>query len=425
VVGIHKDRDLALLKIDAPGWIFEGVSMEASATVRPGMPCYAIGTPTGSRLGTTTTHSITKGIISAVDVKLPGGPFIQTTTPVNPGNSGGPLCGADGKVLGVVTARLEGADSIAFAIPWEGIRRADFKDPEPVAGPSFQELELRAREAARLAAAETGERRAARLREELDARRAQLAFAEPPPGLLDRLTELWIEVGDTAAAARMVDLADALDPGRALTGFWRGQVMWAEGRRAAALDVWLETVGRHDPPKETSRAGVARCLAGCGVVLRGQGRLPASLEAFRWAAAVDPGVRGINGWPADFDKLVVEVAGDEPLAAEGGRFSLDRLRRLMRRTPSTERADRFSGAPDVDESAGDPPPDVQRPRKIPTGLPAGATKILLQSPPIGVSLDPDGRHLEVLPAHARNSRVLILFEIDGETHYRTLRIPAP
>jgi hypothetical protein len=418
-----------LLKIDAPEWTFDGVSMEAPATVRPGMPCYAIGTPTGTRLGTSTTHSITKGIISAVDVKLPGGPFIQTTTPVNPGNSGGPLCDAEGKVLGVVTARLEGADSIAFAIPWDRIRRTDFKAPEPVVGPTFGELEQRALEAARLAAAETGRKRTARLREELDARRAQLAFAKPPPDLLYRLIELWIELGDTAAAVRMVDLADAADPDRVLTGFWRGHVLWAEGRRAAALEVWLETIGRHDPPDETSRAGVARCLVGCGVVLREEGRLPASWEALRWAAAVDPAVCGINGWPADFDKLageaVDEIAGDEPLVAEDGRFSLDRLRRLMRRTPSTERDDRFSGAQDGHAPAADPPSEVHQPRKIPTGLPAGATNILLQNPPIGVSLDPDGQHLQVLPAHEQNRRVLILFEIDGETRYHTLRIPAP
>jgi len=430
VAGVHVDRDLILLKIDAPGWTFDAVSMGSPAAVRAGMDCHAIGTPTGSRQGTATTHSITSGIVSAVGVDLPGGPFIQTTTPVNPGNSGGPLCDADGNVIGVVTARLEGADSIAFAIPWAGISRADFKEPEPVAGPAFDELELRAQEAARLADGESGRNRLAYLRDELQARRAQLAFANPPPVLIDRLIELWIESGETASAARMVDFAHALDPERALTGFGRGHVAWAEGRRAEALDHWLETIGRHDPADVASRGGVGKCLVGCGVVLRTEGRLSAAWYAFHSAAAMDPAVRGMNGWPADFDELAAEVAADlatePPLAGEDSTFSMERLRRLMGRTPATDREDRFAGP-----LTGNGPPAANPPagtaREIATGLPTGAANIRLQNPPPGVALGPDGSHLRVdpLPHQEPPGRVLILFEIDGKTRYQTLEIPAP
>jgi hypothetical protein len=419
VVGIHPKRDLILLKIDAPGWSFDAVAMGSPAAVRVGMECHAIGTPTGSRQGAATTHSITSGIVSAVGVDLPGGPFLQTTAPVNPGNSGGPLCDADGKLIGVVTARLEGADSIAFAIPWAAIRRADFKEPEPVAGPTFDELEARAQKAAQLAAAETGRNRAAYLRDELQARRAQLAFANPPPGLFDRLTDLWIELGDTATAGRMVDFALAVNPDRPLTGFGRGHVAWAEGRRAEALDHWLDTIGRHDPKEETSRAGVAKCLVGCGVVLLEEGRRPAAWYAFQSAAAIDPMTRKMNGWPTDLDILAAEAAAElaNDVPPKGG-FSLEQLRRLMSRKPVTERDDRFAGALDGNGPAG-------QSREIATGLPAGAANIRLQNPPPGVTLAPDGRHLRVesLPNQAPPGRVLILFEIDGGTRYQTLQIP--
>jgi serine protease Do len=43
--------------------------------------------------------------------------FIQTDAGINPGNSGGPLVGLDGAVLGMNTAIVSGANSVAFAIP--------------------------------------------------------------------------------------------------------------------------------------------------------------------------------------------------------------------------------------------------------------------------------------------------------------------
>ena len=90
-----------------------------------GDPTYAIGNPFGL------DHTLTTGIVSALQRQLqaPDGATIsgaiQTDAALNPGNSGGPLINADGKVIGVnsqiQTGSSSGAEAgnvgIGFAIP--------------------------------------------------------------------------------------------------------------------------------------------------------------------------------------------------------------------------------------------------------------------------------------------------------------------
>ena len=90
-----------------------------------GDPTYAIGNPFGL------DHTLTTGIVSALQRSLqaPDGATIsgaiQTDAALNPGNSGGPLLDADGKVIGVnsqiQTGSSSGAEAgnvgIGFAIP--------------------------------------------------------------------------------------------------------------------------------------------------------------------------------------------------------------------------------------------------------------------------------------------------------------------
>jgi serine protease Do len=115
LVGIHKETDLALLKIDAPSLPY--LPLDPKRPIHQGQLVLALGNPEG--LG----NSVTMGVVSALDrqpdPKLPM-VFIQTDAPINPGNSGGPLIDVDGYVLGINTFILSeggGSEGLGFAIP--------------------------------------------------------------------------------------------------------------------------------------------------------------------------------------------------------------------------------------------------------------------------------------------------------------------
>lgn len=115
LVGVHKDTDLALLKIDATALPY--LPLDPKRPITQGQLVFALGNPEG--LG----NSVTMGVVSAVDrqpdPKLPM-VFIQTDAPINPGNSGGPLVDIDGYVLGINTFILSeggGSEGLGFAIP--------------------------------------------------------------------------------------------------------------------------------------------------------------------------------------------------------------------------------------------------------------------------------------------------------------------
>ena len=79
----------------------------------------AIGNPLGFE------NTVTAGIVSGVNRSLPGGgnalvDLIQTDAAISPGNSGGALVGADGRVMGINVAYIPPqarAVAIGFAIP--------------------------------------------------------------------------------------------------------------------------------------------------------------------------------------------------------------------------------------------------------------------------------------------------------------------
>ncbi|WP_308258903.1 S1C family serine protease [Pseudonocardia sp. H11422] len=89
---------------------------------RQGDPVLAIGSPLGFE------NTVTAGIVSALDREIPGSAaqsralvdLIQTDAPISPGNSGGALLDATGRVIGINEAYLPpatGAVSLGFAIP--------------------------------------------------------------------------------------------------------------------------------------------------------------------------------------------------------------------------------------------------------------------------------------------------------------------
>ena len=119
IVGWYAPDDLAVLKVS--GGIFPAVTIGNSETIAVGDLAIAIGNPSGAEASWTTTHGIISALnrhVAVSDVYFSGEmKMIQTDAPVNPGNSGGPLCNADGEVIGIVTRKLTDYESIGFAIP--------------------------------------------------------------------------------------------------------------------------------------------------------------------------------------------------------------------------------------------------------------------------------------------------------------------
>jgi putative serine protease PepD len=114
VVKMDRARDLAVLKVS--GWDEASAAQLGSMReVAPGTSVVAIGSPLG-----VLEHTATKGIISAIR-EVDGIRWIQTDAPINPGNSGGPLVDHRGRVVGIVTKRVNdsGAVGLGFAVSAE------------------------------------------------------------------------------------------------------------------------------------------------------------------------------------------------------------------------------------------------------------------------------------------------------------------
>ena len=116
VVGTDAKNDIAIIKIDATGLVPAVVGDSETLTV--GSEVIAIGNPLGELRGTATA-----GIISAtnrtIEVEGQAMTLIQTDAAISPGNSGGGLFDATGKLIGIVNAKVSDsrAEGLGFAIP--------------------------------------------------------------------------------------------------------------------------------------------------------------------------------------------------------------------------------------------------------------------------------------------------------------------
>jgi len=122
-VGQDADTDLALLRVKGEGDV-EPLDLGDSSTVQVGDPTIAIGNPFGLE------RTLTTGVVSALQRRLtaPSGftidNVIQTDAALNPGNSGGPLLDASGRVIGINSQIATGGEGtsggsvgIGFAVP--------------------------------------------------------------------------------------------------------------------------------------------------------------------------------------------------------------------------------------------------------------------------------------------------------------------
>ena len=116
LVGVDPATDIAVLKV-VDGEL-PPATLADSTLIRVGDLAFAIGNPFG------VGQTVTMGIISATERTGFGiteyEDFIQTDAAVNPGNSGGPLIDAEGRVIGINTAILSrsgGNQGIGFSVP--------------------------------------------------------------------------------------------------------------------------------------------------------------------------------------------------------------------------------------------------------------------------------------------------------------------
>ena len=126
LVGAFPDRDLAVLKIDAPKAKLPPIAIGSSRELLVGQRVYAIGNPFGL------DQTLTTGIVSALNREIESfngrtiRGVVQTDAAINPGNSGGPLLDSAGRLVGVNTqiASPSGASAgIGFAIPVDEVNR--------------------------------------------------------------------------------------------------------------------------------------------------------------------------------------------------------------------------------------------------------------------------------------------------------------
>ena len=120
ILGSDPYADLAVLAVDASDEEFESLEIVSSSTLRVGDSVIVVGTPYGLE------GSMSEGIVSALNRILTTEEYsienvIQTTAPLNPGNSGGPLLNYQGQVIGIVTAIVQESQGIGFAIPSDKI----------------------------------------------------------------------------------------------------------------------------------------------------------------------------------------------------------------------------------------------------------------------------------------------------------------
>ena len=126
LVGAFPDRDLAVLRIEAPRDKLPAIQLGTSRELLVGQKVYAIGNPFGL------DQTLTTGIVSALNREIESVTrrairgAIQTDAAINPGNSGGPLLDSAGRLIGVNTSIYSpsGASAgIGFAIPVDEVNR--------------------------------------------------------------------------------------------------------------------------------------------------------------------------------------------------------------------------------------------------------------------------------------------------------------
>ena len=116
VLGSNANTDFAILSPATSIIKYKPLEIISSSSVKVGDSVIVVGTPYGL------AGSMSNGIVSALNRTLSTSTnteisnIIQTTAPLNPGNSGGPVMNYNGQVVGIATAIVQESQGIGFAI---------------------------------------------------------------------------------------------------------------------------------------------------------------------------------------------------------------------------------------------------------------------------------------------------------------------
>src|SRR5206468_9188430 len=114
VVGVDRNSDLAALRLDYQADLPEALPVASAAALFETQQLWVFGFPFGERLGKNITVSATA--VSSLRKDADGLlEKVQVNGGMHPGNSGGPVVDADGRVVGIAVSGVVGTQ-INFAI---------------------------------------------------------------------------------------------------------------------------------------------------------------------------------------------------------------------------------------------------------------------------------------------------------------------
>lgn len=259
VVAADVGCDLVLLKVSvAKPVAFLTVSTAPEPPV--GTRVFAIGNPHGLQC------TLSDGLVSALRkvngrAYAPHEPWtqLQTTAPISPGSSGGPLLGVDGTVVGVTTSQMVGGQNLNFAVSAERVRRlmsnrGETKSLAEVGG-DIRMDDIHKLDSARTAIATGDYREAGRLLEEL------AAEYKDHPRYWRTKGQLHTRLNNLELAAASYRKAIELKSTDIDAHFSLGGVLMKQGRHAEAIDVY-RAVARIDPKRAGAYGAAGEAAAG-------------------------------------------------------------------------------------------------------------------------------------------------------------------
>lgn len=129
VLVVNPQEDVAFLRTE-DSFDIPQLDLHSNVSLRQGDKVYVAGYPFGM------PFTVTEGVISAPNQLMEGRNYIQTDAAVNPGNSGGPMISAEGKVIAITTCKFNNADNMGFGVPVTTLVE-EFEALQQVTGNSF------------------------------------------------------------------------------------------------------------------------------------------------------------------------------------------------------------------------------------------------------------------------------------------------